>query len=43
MIGVVLMSKRKNKKNKMNNILNEIGIENYIFLSIMYWVLEFVP
>jgi multisubunit Na+/H+ antiporter MnhC subunit len=40
MIGTVLLSKRKNCKNKMNNILNQIGIENYIFLSVilfLYW------
>jgi NADH-quinone oxidoreductase subunit K len=39
MIGTVLLSKRKNRNN-MNNILNEIGIENYIFLStilFLYW------
>jgi NADH-quinone oxidoreductase subunit K len=34
------MSKRK-KRNKMNNILNEIGIENYIFLSVLFFVLGF--
>jgi hypothetical protein len=38
MIGTVLLSKKK-KRNNMNNILNEIGIENYIFLSdtFLYW------
>jgi NADH-quinone oxidoreductase subunit K len=29
------MSKKEKQKNKMNNILNEIGIENYIFLSVL--------
>jgi NADH-quinone oxidoreductase subunit J len=33
MIGTVLLSKKKKQRNNMNNILNEIGIENYIFLS----------
>jgi NADH-quinone oxidoreductase subunit K len=32
--------KKKKQRNNMNNILNEIGIENYIFLStilFLYW------
>jgi NADH-quinone oxidoreductase subunit K len=33
MIGTVLLSKKRKQRNNMNNILNEIGIENYIFLS----------
>jgi hypothetical protein len=32
MIGTVYCLKEK-QRNNMNNILNEIGIENYIFLS----------
>jgi hypothetical protein len=39
MIGTVLLSKKEKQRN-MNNILNEIGIENYIFLStilFLYW------
>jgi hypothetical protein len=36
---VVLMSKRKTRE--MNNILNEIGIENYILLNTLYWVFEY--
>jgi hypothetical protein len=40
MIGTVLLSKKKKQRNNMNNILNEIGIENYIFLStILFFVL----
>jgi hypothetical protein len=42
MIGTVLLSKKKKLQNKMNNILNQIGIENYIFLSVilfLYWFL----
>jgi multisubunit Na+/H+ antiporter MnhC subunit len=35
MIGTVLLSKREKLQNKMNNILNQIGIENYIFLSVI--------
>jgi hypothetical protein len=31
MIGTVLLSKKEKQRNNMNNILNEIGIENYIF------------
>jgi hypothetical protein len=39
MIGTVLLSKKEKQRNNMNNILNEIGIENYIFLStiLLYW------
>jgi NADH-quinone oxidoreductase subunit K len=34
------LSKKKKQRNNMNNILNEIGIENYIFLStILFFVL----
>jgi hypothetical protein len=38
MIGVVLMSKKR-KLSKMNNILNEIGIEN-LSVILLYWVLD---
>jgi hypothetical protein len=36
MIGTVLLLKKKKLQNKMNNILNQIGIENYIFLAILF-------
>ncbi len=35
MMGVVLLSKKEKKFNKMNNILVEIGIENYIYLCVV--------
>jgi hypothetical protein len=34
MIGTVLLSKKEKLQNKMNNILNQIGIENYYILSV---------
>jgi hypothetical protein len=39
MIERIIVQKRKNCKNKMNNILNQIGIENYIpeRNTFLYW------